>query len=355
MALKETLLSIFVLLIVPILLGHSLSILLSKDKNILAYYIYGTILLFAFFQFISVPLVCLEKPFHIVYNGVIVFIIVFSIVGIIVRIIKKEAIISETINIRVLNILCVIVMFAMCGYFLKQVYDYQHIDADDSRFVVNAVDMLETDLMFMSNPATGFSKEGYILGDLNKDIVAPWATYIAFLAKFTGVKVVTMAHTIMPLGLYVFAFSVWWVFAGKIIEKNTILQCMFVILMLLFAVYANHDTTHAIYSTLTKFMLRIWQGKATLAATGIPLLFICMFDFYKKQSIQNIIMILICNLGICFMSANGIVISIAIIGAFAFVYMILNKSILTFIKAIPLLIPNVLYMLLYFLIDKGGS
>ena len=88
MALKETLLSIIVLLIVPILLGHSLSILLSKDKNILAYYIYGTIMLFAFLQFISVPLIYLEKQFHVVYNSVIVFIIVFSIVGIIVRIIK---------------------------------------------------------------------------------------------------------------------------------------------------------------------------------------------------------------------------------------------------------------------------
>ena len=31
----------------------------------------------------------------------------------------------------------------------------QHTDYDDSRFVVNAVDMIRTDRMFLTNPSTG--------------------------------------------------------------------------------------------------------------------------------------------------------------------------------------------------------
>jgi len=355
MSIKQELLSILILVIIPMLLGHSLCTLCKKENNIVHYFVYGTITLLAFLQFISVPLIILQKPFHIVYSLTIAFCIVFSIVGIVLRImnmIKTKS--SDTVNINVVNIICVIITVVISVYFLNQVYTHQHFDADDSRFVVNAVDMIEMDSLFWSNPATGYSREGYTMYDLNKDSVAPWAVYIAFLAKFTGIRVVSMAHTIMPLGLYVFALGTWFIFAGKVIEKDTILQCMFTILMILFAVYTSHDTTHAIYPTLTKFMLRIWQGKAVLAATGIPLLFISMFDYYRKPTAQNMIMILVCNLGTCFMSANGIVIDLAIIGAFSFIYAILNKKIMTFVKILLLLIPNVLYFALYMLYGKGG-
>lgn len=354
MTIKQELLSILILIIIPIFLGHSFCVICKKKKAVPNYFMYGSMVLYAFIQFVSIPLIHFSKPFHLLYDWTMIFVVVFSIAGIVVRIVTKDFDKSETVDIKVMSILFIVATILLTATLLKTVYSYQHIDEDDSRFVVNSVDILESDSFFTLNPATGFSIEKYQMGDLEKDTVAPWAAYVALLSKFTGVSVVVMSHTVLPLALVLLAICTWWQFSGRVFDQNAVYQGMFTIMMILFLVYTSHENEHAIYSTLTKLVFRVWQGKAVLASIGIPMLFLNMFDYFEEQTIQNMVAILICNIGICLMSANAMYIGIAITGGFAFVYMILKKNILLFIKTIPLMIPNILYMVLYFVVKKAG-
>lgn len=355
MTIKQEVLSVLVLLVIPILLGHSFSTICNKDKGIPNYFINGTMILYAFIQFLSIPLIFMEKPFHILYNSLIVFIIIFSIVGIVVRILKKDFLKEETVDIKIMSIIYIIATIALTVYLLTLVYNYQYVDYDDSRFVVNAVDILDTDTFFTINPATGYGIENYTMYDLKKDVIAPWAVYLAFISKFAGVKVVTMAHSILPLTLILFAVFTWWKFAGKVFEKNAVYQGMFTMMMIVLLIYTNHyGRLNYIYPSLTKLILRSWQGKAVLASIGIPLLFINMFDYFEKQNPQNMLSIIVCNLGICLMSANAVYIGTAITGGFSFVYMIVKKDYKAFLKALPLMLPNILYFVIYMIIDKVG-
>ena len=83
-------------------------------------------------------------------------------------------------------------------------------------------------------------------------------------------------------------------------------------------------------------------------------MYMSMFDYFKKNSIYNALTILIVNLAMCFMSANGIVIGAVMIGCFAVVYSILQRKWYTLLLLL-FTYPNVvLYQLYMELLRIGG-
>lgn len=352
---KQTLLSILILLVIPILLGHSFSVVLNKDKSLPFYYVCGYTLQFAFMQFVSVPLVFLMKPYHWVYNVTLVFIIVFSIVGIVIRIVKKDIKISLG-SIKVIDVIFMIFTLLLFAYFLYQTYTHQYVDADDSRFLANAVDMLTYDTMYLTNPATGEIIDWFTLREVYKDVVSTWATYIAFIVKFSGINTPIMAHTMLPFGLYTLAIATWYVLAGKLFDNNKMYQCMFVIMVLLMIIYGHYESVDyglvIAQNVFTKFLTRIWQGKTVVASIGIPVLLVSLFDYYEKNSIKNLFVVFVANMALTFMSGNGIVVGALLIGSFSLAYTISQKKISTGLKLLPIIIPNILYYILSMIVKN---
>ena len=77
---------------------------------------------------------------------------------------------------------------------------FQHIDDDDSRFVVEQVMAVEHGAMYTENPVTG--KVSYWdMGEVRKDMVSPWAMLVAYWCKLSGIAPAVMSHKYMPFYL----------------------------------------------------------------------------------------------------------------------------------------------------------
>lgn len=323
--------------IVVLLLGKTVCDYVKTDINFPRIYTYGTFLLWGVTQLFSVPITLLKIRFSTLFIVLMIVIILICIYGIIKNGIKfKKPNISKKEMIFVAITICMVCVMMFLNF------KYQHVDEDDSRFVVNAVDILDTDRLFLTNPATGEEIPGFILRESDKDVCSPFAVYIAMMSRITGITPVVFAHSVLPLMLIVLASCVWWLVGEKLIGKNIIDQSMFTIFILLMHLFGYSY----LWTEVTMFMNRLWQGKSIVASIGIPALFVTLFDFYDDSKYKNLLPVFIVDMGLCLLSGNGIVMGAIIIGCFALAYSVLKKDIkLMFIIAL-IAIPNFMYYLL---------
>ena len=323
--------------ILVLLLGKTVCDYANADINLPRLYLYGTFLLWGIAQLFAVPFTLLKIKFSVLFIVLIATSFLICIYEIIKNGIKfKKPNISkkETIFVVItISIVCVMM-------FLN--FKYQHVDEDDSRFIVNAVDILDTDRLFLTNPTTGEEIPGFILRESDKDVCSPFAVYIAMMSRITGITPVVFAHTLLPLMMIVLASCVWWLVGEKLIGKNIIDQSMFTVFILLMHLFGYSH----LWTEVTMFMDRLWQGKSIVASIGIPALFVTFFDFYDDSKYKNLLPILIVDMGLCLLSGNGIVMGAIIIGCFATAYSILKKDVKLLYIIAFLAIPNVLYYLL---------
>lgn len=287
------------------------------------------------FELISVPLILLKSSFS--FLVIVISFLYLGIIYLIIRNREKFSIKKKIDKIEVIYLLCLALISV---FLLIQEYNYQHVDEDDARFVVEVVDAIENDTMLLTNPATGEVIESYRNLEIAKDAVAAWPMFVAYLSKITTIKPAIMDHTILPLLLTILAIYVWWKFIENFVGKNIVYQSMFVIIMLLMMIFGYSHR----WTMISMFMNRLWQGKAVVASVGIPALFTSIINFYDNKN--NFLDILFVNLSMCLFSGNGIVMGAIILGCFSLIYGILKKDIKTTIILLCLTIPNgILYLI----------
>ncbi len=341
----KAIMTVVMMLFVPILSGITICQLFSIRKGLPGYYLFGNLAEMAFIQLISVPLILLRQKFTLIVILVSAFLFFLSITGIcfFVRRIRKH---EHTVRkrIRAHEVFAFVIM--VVGYIAMAlaVLFLQTKSFDDSRFVVTAVDIVHTDRMFLTNPNTGLEIGGFF-GDMHRDAVSPWAVYIAYCAKTTGFFATTMAHTIMPQFLMLCMLSVYWMIADTFFHNELFSKCAMVFIALLVNVYGGYTG----YNTETFALTRIWQGKAAVAAIGIPTAFLAFSWVYSDPDKgSGYILVYMIALAMCLMSGMGIIISGIMCAGFGIAYMILKKRVTMGIKIwITVLIP-----LLYYGISK---
>ena len=329
------------LLLITMLMGYMLLNILGIQSSIVKIYMYGFFLTWALLQLISVPLILIKASFTtllIVYYLILFLFFVYYF--------KKYGISFDDFKVKTkLNIdekifVCLLLV-VMCAFMFFQ-FSYQHVDEDDSRFIVNTVDIVDTNKLFLTNPATGEAMVGFTLSDSDKDIVSPFALYFAIINKITGIRIVRYTHTYFPLAMILLAVCVWWLFAEKLVGNNIVYQSMFVIILLLFHMFGSSFR----WTEISMFMTRIWQGKAIVSSIGIPATFVTLFDYYKNSDLKHYLLILVVNLGACFLSGMGVVINAIIIAGFAIGYGFIKRDIKVFIYIAAAAIFNFIYYLL---------
>lgn len=225
-------------------------------------------------------------------------------------------------NRKIEEIIGILVVIGIMGWMLYQVVALQHTDADDSRFVVNAVEILRTNRMFLTDVITGSELEVWI-GELNKDVTSPWAVYIAYYAKVTGTTAAVMAHSILPVSLILCGCSVFWLFAKEIFKENMSDRCIFMSLVLLLNIYGFHS----VYTAETFYLTRIWQGKSVVASVAIPAMFLFLMWLYQQPKHAGYyILVLITDIAMCLMSGMGIIIGAIMLASAGLVYGLRRKS-----------------------------
>ena len=330
---------ILVLIVLPFLMGNGFLGLIQEEKSIVKAYVFGWFSFWAAGQIMLVPMILGRVAFSDASLVWTLFALLMALCGLFTRSWPKRPCLPKTGTER----LAIFIMLISIGVFFALTVLLQHTDDDDARFVVNAVDILRTNTMFLTNPATG-EPVPHFMGELCKDVLAPWAVFIAWCAKWTGIHPTIMAHSVLPLALYLTGLCVWWLLAEVFFQKDILHKCIFLCLVLFIHVYGYYSKR----SAESFFILRIWQGKADVAAIGIPLAIWCMMQCFDKKYLPGPYLLLaVIQLSMCFMSSMGIVIGTLLLGCFGFMHGILLNDFKVTFRYWVLCLPAASYYLVY--------
>lgn len=319
---------------IAVLAGNGLLSVLKIKRNAAAVYLGGWMLIWAMIQLIAVPMVLMKQSFTTTFWIITVLVALWCLYGIYecrnIRFRRPELKPIEWAG-AVVTVLCVLGLLWMNLV-------TSHGDADDSRFVVNAVDILRTDTMFLTNPATGEPLEIW-QGELIKDVTAPWAVFIAWCAKLTGTHATVMAHTTLPPVLILVVLSTWWLLSRVFFKKELFYRCLFMDVAILVTVYGGYS----VYTEQVFMLGRIWQGKATVASAGIPAAYLVGCWLYQKQQWGYYVLPVIFNLAMCLMSGMGLIIGAMLFACIGLVCGIAKKDWRICLACLAGCIPNIVY------------
>ena len=337
-AVPSLILAIILLGVAPMLLGNTICGILRLDLKISRSYVIGYIGLWALIQLVTVPLILLRQSFIIVVAVISVIVMAVIIYGL-----KKKYYSFSLLEFKdtgskiAFLVMCVAIVALLIVTAIMQ-----HTDADDTRFVVNAVDIVRTNRMFLTNPATGQSMSVWD-GELVKDVTSPWAVFVAYCSKITDIHPTIMAHAVLQLVLTFIMCLVYWMMSEVFFKEDIGGRSIFVSLVLLITVYGNYS----VYSAETFAITRIWQGKAVVASIGIPLIFtITMWIYDNIKQIGNYVLLFLVAMAMCHMSGMGIIISVIMTGCISFAYGIAKRNAKVFVGIFLSVIPGTIYYLI---------
>ena len=205
-----------------------------------------------------------------------------------------------------------------------------HLDEDDARWLAEANDAIEYGNMLTRNFDTG-EYLGYI--QMTKDATSPWPMMIAVVSGILHTRTAVFAHTIYAAVEIVLVYCIYWLIAKELFKKAESKCAFFLVIVLLNLFNGNTYFTQSTFS-----LVRIWQGKATVAAVIVPLLFYLFLQINRNNRASNWLRLPLVSCAACLMSGMGIFISaimIAIYGAY-------NVVAYNNWKRIPLMIIGVL-------------
>ena len=356
-------LSIIVLIVLPICIGNTICCLLKQEITLAKCFITGHVTMWAVCQLVAVPLILMKRSFIVVIALLSIIYICLVVLGIVIKNAKTgykqiargfgELFIKKSDSTKKKHIAGIVMFFIMLIMILTMAVIsvvLQHTDADDSRFVVNAVDIYRTNRLFLTDVNSGREISSFI-GDLNKDVISPWAVFIAYISKLTGIYPSIIMHTILPPVIMLMLGATYWILSKHFFEKDIFHRSIFVILALLINIYGYHS----VYTAETFILIRMWQGKAVLAGVGIPVMIWMLVELYRKQSKENFILILIGNIAMCLLSSMGIIICGIMLGCYGLVYGVLKKNLKITLLLWLMCLINVSYLALSSKVNDWGN
>lgn len=318
----------------------------NSKKNLLYKVMLGFIGCMAAFQIISIPLIFLQMDFRFLYYlfaGCLLLIVVYSVFR------NKEAILSDIkylgANLKASNwyyIPAVIVI-------LLQIFvltAYMHIDDDDAFYVATATTTLETNTMYQYNSYTGELLDAFPY----RYVLSPFPVLLAAVSKFSHIHPTIVAHTVFPIVFISLSYIVYYLFS-KMLFKNKKLEqgiCLFLLTML------NMYGYYSVYTSSTFLLIRIWQGKAVLAACILPAIFLFCMESWEAEFKFTWRLLIIGCLAASLCSSMGIILSVIMIGCVGIAGAIYYRNIRILIRCGLCCIPGFVLSTIYLFIKLKG-
>ncbi len=285
-----------------------------RSRSVGYTYLFGQLTMWALFQVVAIPMIQLRASFQLLYWIYLVLTIVLCGIGLKCRLKVK----FEMPEISVSLIFALLLILFQCGTYIFGM----HVDNDDARWIAEANDALVKDRMLLYNPATG-EYAGRFLGDTKKDAFSPWAFYLAFLSRTTGIRVATIAHTVYPPVLLVLSYLAYRGIGKQLFMEKTERGIFLCAVAVIYFFMGGNKYTQAIFA-----LSRIWQGKATVAAVMIPAIVAVFLQIQKENRIQDWILLCITSWACCLLSSMGVAIGLvmtAFYGAYTIVFKKWNR------------------------------
>ncbi len=297
------------LLVMPVIVG---SLFLSVDKRLpkLPFmWISGQMALWAGFQVITVPLVLKEGRLTNVVQLFWCYMAVLVVMALLVFGVRKK---RGRVSLRLVEgeagaqkkkyYLMWAVFWVLLIFQIVQSVRLAYADGDDAYYIAVSTIAEESDTMYM--------KQAYTGGTTTLDArygLAPFPIWIAFLARVSGIRTVSVAHVAVSPVLIVMAYGIFYLLGSKLFAKKKNRLPLFLIFTELLVLFGDYS----IY-TVERFMIeRSRQGKAALASIVLPFLLLLLFLLLEKiQENQKISIwywaLLICTLtAACLCSTLG--------------------------------------------------
>ncbi len=286
------------------------------SRCIVKTYVSGQMIIWAVMQVLAVPLIQLRAQFNVLFYcfmGIITFLAVFGCWRFL-HIEKKSCISTKNritslspVSVIIFVILIALVMLPFVSYFLGQ-----HVDSDDARWLAEANDALEYGDMMTRDYSTGEYMGHFVIA---KDIASPWPMFFAALAKLLHVNAAVSAHTLYAPIAILISYGIYYLIAYELFEKTESRFTFLFSVALINLFYAGTIYTQSVFS-----LVRIWQGKATVAAVIIPLLLYLAICINKRDDRIDWVRMGITCCAACLLSGMGIFMSgimIAVFGAYS--------------------------------------
>lgn len=276
------------LLAAPVVIG---GLFLKTDKmggNLFFRWVSGQFLLWAGFQLISVPLIIQEHSFSRLvqlFTGYMAALTLLAVAVEIQRLVKGQKPSAVWKNKtgsgseRGAGILLWLVFWGVLLFQLIQAVRLSYADTDDAYYVAISTVTQEADTMYQKLPYTG----GTTLMDIRHGL-APFPIWISFLARLSGMQVITVAKVVLPVVLIAMTYAIFYLFGRVLFPQRGRQLPLFLVFTELLVLFGNYS----IYTAENFMIARSRQGKAALANIVIPfLLFLLLILFKRIQEKQR--------------------------------------------------------------------
>ena len=313
-------------------------------------YLFGLMIEFVIFQIIAVCLTFMKSSLSLL---TILWLISCGIVialGIWTWISQKKMYMAKTGRHRrkqlfqksnLENYMVAIAVIALVAFQVIFVTLHVHEDLDDAWYVGTAVVSYFTDTLNLVSPYTG-----EIMNRFAPDyVLSPWPIFCAMLGKLSFTHPAIVMHTFIPILMIPLCYIVYFLLANEVFRRNTNKTLWLLLFFCLLNIYGNWS----IRSTSTFLLFRIWQGKAILSNSIIPLI-ICVFIYLVEDKANRklyfVILLLTVTAG-TMVSSMGVFLGPVILFALSLVDLISYRRIENGLRTLICIIPCILQFALY--------
>ena len=315
----------------------------KKENSWLSRLVCGYALMFAFFEVLALPMIFAGLSFAVlkyIYSAVCIVLSIMALLKIRKNFLQegKEKIKSIREIPWIMWAAFLLIALQMGAYVLGMA-----TDLDDSFYVATAATTLETGGMFQYGAYTG-----RLAAELpSRYVLAPFPIMLAFFSDAVQMHPAVVAHTIQPVFFLLISYSVYGFIGKKLMGEDKKAVGFFMFFLALVQTFSYYS----VYSQGTFMLIRIWQGKALLAAFVLPAIFYRSFCCMQEDAARGDWLRLLClMLAACLVSSMGMMLAPVTLGIMAILYGVLKKQwrkvLYMFLCCLPNLCCAVIYLLI---------
>ena len=337
----KILFAVFWLGIIPFCVGVVLEREKEEKESLAKSVLFGYFVMFALFEVLCVPAAFLKISFSrlcLVYAGIVLIWAILSFL------IKRKRIWNclksfqkGLSGMTFLWCVALLLIAVQIGVYVVGMAT----DADDAMYVASATTSLHTDGIFSYSCYSG--RPVSVLP--KRYVLSPFPIFLAFLSKMTGFHPTVMAHTILPVFLVAACYFVYSLWGRKLFDGDKKAESLFLIFVSLVHIFSYYT----VYTQGTFLLIRIWQGKAVLAAMLLPVLLYYGWMYFEKEKIGILewLQLLFLMTSCCLVSSMGIMLAPIMLGFVAVVCGFTRRRWKRIGSALLSCLPSVILALVY--------
>lgn len=336
----KAMLVVFWMIMLPAFVGV---LLLKKNRKgtWIEVLLFGYIVMFSVGELVTLPMIALNLPLHVLVwtlGGIYLLLAISGGVLLVRRERSLEPVLrKESVSLYHIGAIVLI------GIQMYVVMRYLHVDGDDCLYVGTATTGVYTDTIFYISPYTGIPYPTIP----RRYILSSYLVFLSVISKLClGLHPSILAHMFFAPVFVGISYLMQMLFAEKWFPGKKDAKGIYLLLTAVMSTFAGYSA----YNTGSFQLLRIWQGKAFLAAVFLPLAFYLWLDWFEEQPAYHWWIQILLNLACCYLSSMGIMLSVLLSGVFLLLHLIRYRSIRGLIRGAVCVSPSVLLGLVYILL-----